>query len=47
MEALEMLESALFNFENVEKMNQGLKHNPIYQFAKELLRAAIKKIEEG
>ena len=47
MEALEMLESALINFENVEKMNQGLKHNPIYQLAKEQLMAGIKKIEEG
>jgi hypothetical protein len=44
--ALEILECAKINFENVEKMNPTLLLHPIYLLAKEQLNNGIKKLEE-
>ncbi len=46
MNALEILECARINFENVIKMNPGLKEHPIYQLAIEQLEIGINKVAQ-
>lgn len=46
-EQFEWLLNAQINFQNVEKMNPGLKAHPIYRMAKEQLDNAIRVIDQS
>ena len=43
----EVLLNAQINFENLERLNPGVKQSPIYWMAKNQLDNALKQLEDG